>query len=61
MENTSVAPGNHTLSESFSFSGLIGSPSAPLPSTVRNPNKAVCTIDAETSKVGLSWRIYKLK
>ena len=47
------ASGSKALSESWSFSHFLGSPQSPaaFPSTIRNPNKAICTIAAATSEV----------
>ena len=55
----SSGTGNKALSESWSFSHFLSSPQSPaaFPSTVRNPNKAICTIAATTSEVrGALWR-----
>ena len=55
----SSGTGSKALSESWSFSHFLSSPQSPaaFPSTVRNPNKAICTIAATTSEVrGALWR-----
>ncbi|KAK7502922.1 hypothetical protein BaRGS_00005871 [Batillaria attramentaria] len=54
--NRSGVDGNKSLSESWSFSHFIGgqqgASSPPVfPSTIRNPNKAICTIAATTSEI----------
>jgi len=52
--NASVT--DRSLSESWSFythiNGRSSNMSGSYPSVVRNPNKAVCTVDAKTSQVG---------
>ena len=51
---------NASLGQSWSFYNFVGGGQmgATFPTTVRNPNKAILTIEARTTKVGISSSLF---